>query len=129
MNQGDVSYAVKRTRTGLGLVATTLIPAQTRIIEYTGPLIPNKEVERRRGKYFFALNSKWAVDGSPRSNFARYINHSCEPNAEALVDNRRIWIWSKRDIQPGEEITYDYGKEYFDDQIKPKGCKCVKCCP
>ena len=129
MGKGELPYAVRRTRTGLGLVATTSIPAETRIIEYTGPLIPNEEVEKRRGKYFFGLNSKWAVDGSPRSNTARYINHSCDPNSVALVAGRRIWVWAKRDIPPGEEITYDYGKEYFDEYIKPKGCKCANCSP
>jgi uncharacterized protein len=127
MSKGGPLYAVKRTKTGLGLVAAALIPAETRIIEYTGPLVPNEEVERRRGKYFFALNSKWAVDGSPRGNIARYVNHSCDPNSVALVSGRRIWIWAKRDIRPGEEITYDYGREYFETEIKPKGCKCKKC--
>ena len=127
MSKGELLYAVRRTRTGLGLVAAAPIPAGTRIVEYTGPLIPNKEVEGRRGKYFFELNSKWAIDGSPRGNTARYINHSCEPNAKAVSNNRRVWIWSLRDIRPGEEITYDYGREYFESVIKPKGCRCKKC--
>ena len=127
MKRGELKYAVKRSATGLGLFALAPIPAGRRIIEYTGPLIPNAEVEKRRGKYFFGVNSKWAIDGSPRSNTARYINHSCRPNAEAFVSGRRVWIWSKRKIEAGEEITYDYGKEYFDDHIRPVGCRCVKC--
>ena len=127
MAKGKTNYAVKRSATGLGLFASEPIPAGRRIIEYTGPLIPNAEVEKRRGKYFFGVNSKWAIDGSPRSNIARYINHSCRPNAEAIVSGRRVWVWSKRRIKAGEEITYDYGKEYFDDHIRPAGCKCVKC--
>jgi hypothetical protein len=68
-----------------------------------------------------------SIDGTPRSNLARYINHSCRPNAVAYVSGRRVWIWSKRAIEPGEEITYNYGKEYFDDHIRPVGCKCEKC--
>jgi uncharacterized protein len=121
-------YAVKRTATGLGLFALKAIPKGKRIIEYTGPLISNEEVERRKtGKYFFGINTKWSIDGSPRSNIARYINHSCRPNAEALVSGHRVWIWSMRNIKAGEEITFDYGKEYFDDHIKPVGCKCEKC--
>ena len=127
MNRGELKYAVKRSATGLGLFALAPIPAGRRIIEYTGPLVPNAEVEKRRGKYFFGVNSKWAIDGSPRANTARYINHSCRPNAEALVSGRRVWIWSKRKIEAGEEITYNYGKEYFDDHIRPVGCRCVKC--
>lgn len=128
MSKGKPQYVIKRTRTGLGLFATTTIPAGRRLIEYTGPLVTNEEVERRRnGKYFFGVDEKYSIDGSPRSNLARYINHSCRPNAAAYVTGRRVWIWSKRVIRPGEEITYDYGKEYFDDHIRPVGCKCVKC--
>lgn len=127
MNNEKNKYAVRRSATGLGLFALELIPAGRRIIEYTGPLVPNEEVEKRRGKYFFGVNSKWAIDGSPRANTARYINHSCRPNAEAIVSGRRVWVWSKRAIRAGEEITYDYGREYFDDHIKRAGCRCVKC--
>jgi len=124
----DISFAVKRTKTGLGLFALAPIPVGKRIIEYTGPLVSNEEVERRNtGKYFFGVNKKWSIDGTPRSNTARYINHSCRPNAEALISGRRVWIWAKRTIKAGEEINYNYGKEYFDDHIKPVGCKCDRC--
>jgi uncharacterized protein len=129
MSREKQKFAIKRTVTGLGLVALQPIPAGKKIIEYTGALISNEEVEKRRGKYFFGVNTKWSIDGSPRSNIARYINHSCRPNAEALISGRRVWIWSKRKIKAGEEITYNYGKEYFDDLIKPAGCRCEKCAP
>lgn len=119
---------MRRSAAGLGLFALEPIPRGKRIIEYTGPLVPNEEVERRRtGRYFFGVNSRWSIDGSPRTNTARYINHSCRPNAEAIVSGRRVWIWSKREIKAGEEITYDYGREYFEDYIKPAGCRCAKC--
>lgn len=129
MNKSKLKkYVVKRSNTGLGLYAATLIPAGKRIIEYTGKLITNEEVERRKnGKYFFGVDDKYSIDGSSRRNKARYINHSCRPNADAYVTGRRVWIWSRRAIRPGEEITYNYGKEYFDDHIKPVGCKCRKC--
>ena len=119
--------AIKRTMTGLGLFTLESIPKGKRIIEYTGPLRPNEEIEKSRGKYFFGVNSKWSIDGRPRSNTARYINHSCRPNAEAIITGRRVWIWSKKNIKAGEEITYNYGKEYFAEIIEPKGCKCRKC--
>ena len=123
-------YVIKRTKTGLGLFATKPIPKGKRIIEYFGPLKPNDEVEKSDGKYFFGVNTKWSIDGSPRANIARYINHSCRPNAEALVSQRRrVWIWSRRNIKPGEEITYDYGKEYFEGIIEAIGCRCEKCDP
>jgi SET domain-containing protein len=118
---------VKRTNAGLGLFAVQPIAKGTRIIEYTGPLIPNEVADKRKGRYLFGVNSRWTIDGSPRSNVARYINHSCKPNAEALISGRRVWIWSRKNIKPGEEIAYDYGNEYFEDIIKPMGCRCEKC--
>jgi SET domain-containing protein len=128
MKKDKGNYVVKRTASGLGLFALKPIPAGKRIIEYTGPLVTNEEVERRtKGKYFFAVNSKWTIDGTPRSNIARYINHSCQPNCDAILSGRRVWIWSRRAIKAGEELSYNYGKEYFDDHIRPVGCKCKKC--
>ncbi|HSS18918.1 MAG TPA: SET domain-containing protein-lysine N-methyltransferase [Pyrinomonadaceae bacterium] len=120
-------YQVKRSSTGFGLFATQPIPKGTRLLEYTGPLISNTEVYKRNGKYFFGVDKDWSIDGSPRSNIARYINHSCKPNAEAIVHGKRVWIWAKKNIKPGEEIAYNYGREYFDEVIKEIGCKCKKC--
>ncbi len=128
MPSSNDKFAVRRTVTGLGLFALEDISAGKRLLEYVGTLILNEEVEKRKiGKYFYGVNTKWSLDGSARSNTARYINHSCKPNAEALVSGRRVWIWSKRAIKAGEEITADYGAEYFDEHIKPVGCKCLKC--
>jgi uncharacterized protein len=128
MSKVEKPYVIKRTGTGLGLITLKPISKGTRIIEYFGPLVPNEEVEKRTGKYFFELNDKFSVDGSPRDNIARYINHSCRPNAEAIISrNERIWIWARRDIKAGEELTYNYGKDYFDNVIKPMGCRCVRC--
>lgn len=127
MSQADSLFTIKRSATGLGLFAVRRIPKGTRIIEYTGARVPNEEVEKSDGKYFFGVNKQWSVDGRGRHNIARYINHSCRPNAEAIISRGRIWIWSRRVIKPGEEIAYDYGKEYFEGIIKDIGCKCVKC--
>ena len=124
----ELPYVVKRTKTGLGLFATKPIPKGKRIIEYFGPRMPNDEVEKSDRKYFFGVSKHWSIDGSPRDNIARYINHSCRPNAETFVSHRRrVWIFSRKNIKPGEEITYDYGKEYFEGIIEPMGCKCEKC--
>ena len=127
MRDVQVRYEVRRANTGLGLFATRAIAAGRRIIQYVGPILTSAEVERRTGRYFFSIDEEYAVDGSARTNLARYVNHSCRPNAEALVEGKRIWIWSRRAIEPGEQITIDYGKEYFDDYIKPVGCKCEPC--
>jgi uncharacterized protein len=128
MTRCRYKFAIKRTAHGLGFITLETIPKGKRIIEYTGPLVSNEEVDRRpTGKYFFEVNSKWSIDGTPRSNTARYINHSCAPNAEALISARRVFIWSKRTIKAGEEVTYNYGKDYFDVHLKSIGCKCKKC--
>jgi SET domain-containing protein len=73
------------------------------------------------------LDKTRAIDGSARANTARYINHSCKPNAKGYTTGNRIWIWSLRAIKAGEQITINYGREYFDDHIKPIGCKCDHC--
>jgi SET domain-containing protein len=121
------SFVLKRTLTGLGLYTVQRIPKGRKIVEYTGPVINCDERDKKGGKYLFEIDEKWAVDGSPRSNIARYINHSCRPNAEAFVTGKRIWIWSRKAIEAGEEITINYGKEYVEEYIEPKGCKCKEC--
>jgi SET domain-containing protein len=118
---------VKRSNIGLGLFATTVIPKETKIIQYTGERILSNDVQKHRGKYLFTLNQKYTIDGRSRDNLARYINHSCRPNAYTEVIRGKIWIIAKRRIRESEEITYDYGKEYFNQFIKPKGCQCAKC--
>jgi SET domain-containing protein len=127
MTDVQVRYEVRRAKTGLGLFASRPIAKGRRIIQYVGPVLTSEEVEQRRGRYFFSLDEEYAIDGGARSNTARYINHSCRPNAEAWIEGKRIWIWSKRAIEPGEQITINYGKQYFDDYIKPVGCKCEPC--
>ena len=127
ITQGRYKFTIKKTEYGLGLFTLEPIPKGKRIIEYTGPLVSNEYVENRpNGKYFFGVNSKWSIDGTPRSNTARYINHSCRPNSEAIISGRRVWIWSKRAIKAGEELSYDYGKDYFDIHMG-KACRCAKC--
>ena len=120
-------FRVGRSRTGLGLFATEPIRRGKFIIEYWGKLLRWKDVDDIDNKYLFDFNTRWAIDGSPRGNTARYINHSCKPNAVPYEVNRKIKIYAKRTIQPGEEITYDYGKEYFDQILAPIGCKCAAC--
>ena len=129
MQPKDLSYVVRRTNTGLGLFAAKPIARGKRIIEYKGPLVSNEAADRRGGKYFFGVNKTSSIDGVARSNVARYINHSCKPNAEALISGRRVWIWSRKKIKAGEEIVYDYGKEYFEGIIELLGCRCQGCVP
>jgi len=123
-------FRVGRSATGLGLFATKLIKQAAYIATYRGRRISTEEAnqrERRGAKYLFELNSRWVIDGSPRWNVARYINHSCRPNAKPVLRKGRMVFVALRGIEPGEEITYDYGREYFDYFIKKCGCRCVKC--
>src|SRR5262245_55897694 len=85
-------YRVARSRTGLGVFATEPIRKGRFIVEYTGPLLNNKQCEDVDNRYLFEVNARWTIDGSPRSNVARYINHSCRPNADPYIRNHRIKI-------------------------------------
>lgn len=112
---------------GMGLAAKRDFKKGERIIEYIGLIKKTKDVEEDLTKYLFEINKSYTIDGSPRWNLARYINHSCEPNAESVVTKGRVYIDAIKAIKEGDEITYDYGKEYFNEFIKPIGCKCIKC--
>jgi SET domain-containing protein len=123
-------YRVGRAHTGLGLFATEPIKKYALIIEYCGPRIPTVEAHAReragRSKYMFEISSRWTIDGGSRDNLARYVNHACRPNAEAELIRGKIFIKAIRRIQPGEEITFDYGHEYVDLFFKG-GCRCATC--
>jgi SET domain-containing protein len=124
-------FRVGRSGTGLGLFAIESIEKRTIIIEYRGRRIPTTEArkyERRHAsKYMFEINARWTIDGSSRRNVARYANHSCGPNAESALVAGKLVLRAIKAIRIGEEITFDYGREYFDLFIKPKGCQCTKC--
>lgn len=116
-----------RSAAGLGLYAMEPIKKGRFIIEYVGNICTPEQGSEINNLYIFNVSKKKDIDGSPRSNIARYINHSCRPNAEADVVNERVYISAKRNIMLGEEICYDYGKEYWNEYIKPHGCRCMKC--
>jgi hypothetical protein len=124
-------YRIARSRTGLGLFATRAIRKGTKIIRYFGPLLDSrkKKDDAIENKYLFELNNRWTIDGSVRENIARYINHGCKPNAESDVKprKRKVFIRAIKNIEPGEEISYDYGTDYFKAYLKPIGCKCDAC--
>ena len=108
---------------GLGGFATGAIHEGTRIIEYTGERITPTEADRRYNDdatdhprvLLFSVDSRTVIDAAVRGNEAQFINHSCEPNCAAVTDNRRIYIEALRDIEPGEELVYDYNLTRQDD--------------
>lgn len=126
-NQFDLR--VKRTKSGLGLVSFSFVKKGSTVIEYIGHRVTKGVGNTLHNKYVFNVNKNTDIDGSPRWNKARYINHACRPNCEAIERKSRIFIVAKRDIKAGEELSFDYGKDYFDEYIKPFGCRCEKCLP
>jgi len=115
---------------GRGMFARAEIFAGDRIIEYTGERISKEESRRRCSEgnnYVFHINQEFDLDGSIESNLARFINHSCAPNAEAELEDDRIWIIASRNIAPGEEITFNYGYDLDDYRAHPCRCGALNC--
>lgn len=124
-------FRIGRSRTGLGLFAIQPYRKREYIVTYRGRKITNEEADRleaRGSRYMFEINSRWTIDGSSRRNLGRYANHSCRPNAEAIERKGGIIVYvARRKIKPDEEITVDYGKDYFDSFITKSRCRCDKC--
>ena len=122
-------FRVARARVGLGLFAVTPIARGSHVIDFRGKRIPTARADKMRSRNLFEIDADWTINGSSRANVARYINHSCKPNCVARRIDRSIRIFALRNIKPGEELTYDYGEEYFEEFIAPSGCKCCRCSP
>lgn len=126
---------------GRGLYARRLIRKDESIVEYVGEKIDKQESERRSDQllertrdngaarvFVFILNDRFDIDGDVEWNDARLMNHSCEPNVEAqIVDEEEIWFTALRDIQPGEELTYNYGFDLDSWDEHPCRCGMARC--
>ena len=110
---------------GLVCFATVRFLRGNRIAEYAGEKISSKEAMRRMkrldGKRISELEAEWYIDGSVDGNQTQYINHSCDPNADAFVIGGSLFIFALREIAPGEEITVDYLNSFEQDQSV---CQC-----
>jgi len=99
---------------GKGVFAVTRIPKGTRIIEYKGKRMSGEAADRKYGDdegphtFLFLLDDGTVIDANRGGNSARWINHSCAPNCEPEEEGGRMFIDARRDIKPGEELTYDY---------------------
>jgi SET domain-containing protein len=121
---------------GLGAFSLTDIPKGTRVIEYTGEKISNAEADRRydddsmsrHHTFLFILNDRTCVDAALEGNEARFINHSCDPNCEAVIERGHIWIEALKSIPAGTELAYDYAYEddpkYTEKDLLFYACKC-----
>lgn len=118
---------VRKSKTGHGLFAIDEIPKNRFLIEYWGKLVKDEEAQKIAGRYLFELGNGKTIVGTTRLNTARYANHSCNPNTEVRITGNRVFLFSLKKILPGEEIVYDYGKEYFNAFIKSRGCLCPPC--
>ena len=125
---GDFELIVRRSKTGLGLFSESAIPKGACVIEYCGVPLTAEQEAKSRSKYLFEISARKTIDGAPRWNTARYINHSCRPNCEPNIYKGRVYIHAKRAIKPGEELSYNYGKNYFNEYLK-EICACPKCKP
>jgi len=131
-------FTVKRSSIqGKGVFASRFIPAEECIVEYTGELIDEEEAVaryddmamKRHHTFLFAVNNDMSIDGASGGNDARFINHSCDPNCEARMDDDdRVFIFALRDIEAGDELTYDYayvGVDADDPEVRAMyACKC-----
>jgi len=106
---------------GRGVFANRYIRKGTRILEYKGERISNREADqryddtrmKRHHTFLFTLDKKTVIDGamSAGGGDASYINHSCDPNCEAIITGKKIFIHARRGIEPGVELAYDYQYE------------------
>lgn len=112
---------------GRGVFARKRIQPGRKIIEYTGERISSDEVDRRyddenmerHHTFLFEVDDDVVIDAAVGGNEARFINHSCEPNCEAIQEDDQIYIYSKRNIQPGVELAYDYQYD-LDEPLTPE---------
>ena len=122
---------------GSGLFAACNIKKGKQVIEYIGDKVTKREGDKRADKqikkaeknkkngmvYVFELNKKYDIDGGVARNYARFINHSCDPNCEVEITNNEIWISSIKRIKKGAELYYNYGYP-FETDYEEHICKC-----
>jgi len=115
---------------GKGGFARQNLRQGARVIEYIGERIGKAESLRRceqNNQFIFCLNESQDLDGNVSWNSARFINHSCAPNCEATLEEDRIWLLALRDLEPAEEITFNYGFDLEDYKAYPCHCGSSKC--
>jgi len=130
-------YVVRRSKIhGSGVYAARRIRKGTRIVEYLGERISHAQADARyaaRGQddghtFLFVVSSRIVIDAGVNGNDARFINHSCDPNCETVIEGGRVFIEALRDIEPGEELGYEYGLTWETsddpDELANYACRC-----
>lgn len=133
-------YEIRRSGIqGSGAFALRHIPKGTRLIEYTGERISHEEADRRPDYkddtgathvVLFTVDKHTVIDARVGGNEAQLFNHSCDGNCEAVIEKKRVYLETTRDVEPGEELTYDYEMEYSGEDLadarKLYPCRCGK---
>ena len=115
---------------GLGAFARCKFAAESVAVEYLGEKIDKAESNRRcrlNNEYIFYFDEEFNLDGNVDWNPARFLNHSCTPNCEARFCSGKIWITACRDIDVGEELTFNYGYDLIDYREHPCCCGAAAC--
>jgi len=135
--RSEAVYEVRRSGIhGRGVYATQRIPKGTRIVEYVGERISHEEADARyeaKGQddghtFLFVVSDRIVIDAGVGGNDARFINHSCDPNCETVIEDDRVFIEAVRSIRPGEELGYEYGLTWETsddpDELANYACRC-----
>jgi uncharacterized protein len=126
---------------GRGAFAVRQIRKGTRIVEYLGDRLTHRQADERyedksardNHTFLFIVDRGVVIDGGVTGNDARFINHSCDPNCESVIEDRRVFIEAIRTVKPGDELTYDYqiGRDRSDppdvDEIFACRCGAASC--
>ncbi len=116
-SSGSPHIRVRRSKVhGTGVFAARAIKKGTRLIEYVGDRISHAEADRRYAHkpiddnhtFLFTVDARTVIDGGVGGSPARFINHSCDPNCETVIENKRVFVEAIRAIGAGDEIGYDY---------------------
>lgn len=135
MPRSPRKIAVRRSSIhGRGVFAVAPLPAEEEVIHYGGEVVDWDELQARHEElepghtFLFDLGDGWVIDGGTKGNAARWINHGCEPNVEAVIDGHRVVITAVRDIEPEEELLLDYrltiDTEPTDEDRERYACAC-----
>lgn len=132
-NRSDLFTLRRSPIQGTGAFAIQPIPKDTRLIEYLGERISQKEADNRYDDdeehphvLLFSVDRGVAIDAAVGGNDARFFNHSCDPNCEAIIEKRRVFLETMRAVSPGEELTYDYTltRDGLDDEDSERRYAC-----
>jgi uncharacterized protein len=132
------AFVIRSSRiAGRGAFATRAIAKGERLVEYVGERLTHAAADARyddhaagtHHTFLFAVNRSTVIDATMAGNDSRFINHSCAPNCESVIEGRRVFIDAIRNIRKGQELTYDYayardGTETEEEEASLYVCRC-----